>query len=530
MEMTAKEIERRFSYKAVVAYNREIRSKYNDLEFRYHCLVKNQETRIEKEVERRTKDLTKELSEKDKQIEALKMELAKTLSKYENDSSNSGIPTSQTPYSKTKYIPNSREKSNKKKGGQEGHKKYKLERFEEEEATEWIEVIPEECPYCKSKEYQVLETGKKKCETDYEVQIIKRMYQFKDCECKKCKKIFQEKIPNSLKEENQYGTTVQSMCVCLTNEIYTPFNKSTKLVAGLTNGEIKMSEGYVAKLQKRASEGLESFRKEVEEYFPKQAVYGWDEGVIWIQKKQAVLRTYCTDQVVLFKASDSKSKASIDADGILPSSNKDTIVMHDHVLVNYNEEYQFDNVECLVHVIRRMKKMYENTKHEIYKEMITLLSQTNKDRNAMLKTGENAFSKEYLKHLEEEYQGIIRKGIEWNEQSTLIGNPFKKEEKSFLMDLKKYEKNYLKWAYRFDLPSTNNNCERNIRPVKSKMKISGQFQNINYATYYATIRSYIETCKKNGLNIILACKLLMEGRPFTLEEILKNQKKDSELS
>lgn len=80
------------------------------------------------------------------------------------------------------------------------------------------------------------------------------------------------------------------------------------------------------------------------------------------------------------------------------------------------------------------------------------------------------------------------------------------------------------WAYRFDIPSTNNNSERNIRPVKSKMKISGQFKNIDTAKYYATIRSYIETCKKNGINIIDACVRLMNGQPYTLEEILEYKK------
>lgn len=56
------------------------------------------------------------------------------------------------------------------------------------------------------------------------------------------------------------------------------------------------------------------------------------------------------------------------------------------------------------------------------------------------------------------------------------------------------------------------------------MKISGQFQSISYVQYYANIRSYIETCKKNGINIIDACVHLMQGVPYTLEEILNYEK------
>ena len=56
------------------------------------------------------------------------------------------------------------------------------------------------------------------------------------------------------------------------------------------------------------------------------------------------------------------------------------------------------------------------------------------------------------------------------------------------------------------------------------MKISGQFQNINYLKYYANIRSYIETCKKNNINIIDVCVQLMNGEPYTLDYILKHEK------
>ena len=52
------------------------------------------------------------------------------------------------------------------------------------------------------------------------------------------------------------------------------------------------------------------------------------------------------------------------------------------------------------------------------------------------------------------------------------------------------------------------------------MKIAGQFQNINSASYYATIRSYIETCNRNGVNEHEALCKLLDGNPYTLQEIL----------
>ncbi len=128
-----------------------------------------------------------------------------------------------------------------------------------------------------------------------------------------------------------------------------------------------------------------------------------------------------------------------------------------------------------------------------------------------------------MQKLDKEYDDLIEKGKKQNKDKT-TRNYFEKEEANFIKDLIKYKRNYLLWAYNFSLPTTNNNSERNIRPIKSKLKISGQFQSLAYLEYYANIRSYIETCKKNGINIIEACVRLMYGNPYTLKEILDHEK------
>ena len=53
------------------------------------------------------------------------------------------------------------------------------------------------------------------------------------------------------------------------------------------------------------------------------------------------------------------------------------------------------------------------------------------------------------------------------------------------------------------------------------MKVSGQFQNISNAEYYASIRSYIETCYRNNVNGHEALIRLIQDNPYTLNEILE---------
>ena len=507
------------------------KEKYSALSLEYSTKMKQMEGIIKKEVNLKTKELKEEhkieiteykniIKDKDAQIEALKKELAKKQSLLDNNSYNSGIPTSKTGIGEKKYIPNTRVKTDKNVGGQKGHKKHKLNKFSESEATQIEEVTCNECPKCNCSDIEVLQTSIDKCEIDYDVQLVKKINRFREYKCKKCGCVFHAKIPNDLKEECQYGKTVQSMALCLTNEIYTPFNKTVKLISGLTNEQINLSEGYVVKLQKRAYDKLENFESELTEYFPKQYVYGWDDGVISINTKEGCFRVYCTDNVTLFKAHEKKNIDGIKKDGILNNTSNNTTVMHDHLKHNYNDDYDYKNVECVIHLIRRLRKMNEITHHKWEVDLNTLLSETIHKRNSYYDNNNNLtgyFSNNEIVDIKKRFDDIISFGMEEYKKS----NGYCKEELTLLEDLKKYKSNYLLWLDDSKLPTTNNNSERSIRPIKSKMKISGQFKNLEYAKYYARIRSYIETCKRNGINIIDACVRLLNNNPYKLKEIIE---------
>lgn len=90
----------------------------NNLKSQLRYLEKNMEDKIKKALEAATSDLLKE-------NQALKAENIKLKAILNNDSSNSGIPTSKTPIGKEKRVPNSRNESQKSKGGQKGQAKQK---------------------------------------------------------------------------------------------------------------------------------------------------------------------------------------------------------------------------------------------------------------------------------------------------------------------------------------------------------------------------------------------------------------------
>ena len=54
----------------------------------------------------------------------------------------------------------------------------------------------------------------------------------------------------------------------------------------------------------------------------------------------------------------------------------------------------------------------------------------------------------------------------------------------------------------YRVPFTNNQAESDLRPCKTKQKISGCFRSWNSLCGFTKIRSLISTAKKRGLNLI----------------------------
>ncbi|OED43777.1 hypothetical protein AB833_03085 [Chromatiales bacterium (ex Bugula neritina AB1)] len=69
---------------------------------------------------------------------------------------------------------------------------------------------------------------------------------------------------------------------------------------------------------------------------------------------------------------------------------------------------------------------------------------------------------------------------------------------------------------RWDIPYTNNQAENDLRMFKVQQKISGCFRSFSGAEIFCRNRSYISTCRKQGLSATDAIRMALVGQIPTL--------------
>ena len=320
-----------------------------------------------KELEEELKTLREEHSELELTNGQLKDNLEKITSQLNADSNNSGLPTSKTPIGKEKRkpVPNLRPKSDRRKGGQPGHRKNQLAQSMDELITGYRDHLPEEfneqmqdrelipeilnCPNCGARITDDMLTVREKEEIDFEIKINRIRHRFYEIVCSHCNMRFKVKIPNNIKESAQYGPHIKSLiCVLLKGGIVS-VNRVSLIINSLL--KLNISEGYICKLARQLGEMCNDFAKEVASLFQFFAIIGWDDTVVRANGKNICFRTYVTNFVSLYTAHDQKNLQGLIDDGILTSLTVLNRVIHDHNTVNYNEIFNFLNAECNAHLL-----------------------------------------------------------------------------------------------------------------------------------------------------------------------------------
>jgi len=88
----------------------------------------------------------------------------------------------------------------------------------------------------------------------------------------------------------------------------------------------------------------------------------------------------------------------------------------------------------------------------------------------------------------------------------------KTKSRNLLDRLRDFEQDTLRFMDNEHVPFSNNLGENDIRMTKVQQKISGCFRSMDGAKIFCRIRSYLSTCRKQGVKSSHALDLLFNGK------------------
>jgi transposase len=317
-----------------------------------------------------------------------------------------------------------------------------------------------------------------------------------------CGHITMASFPESVNAPVQYGINTQTLVSILSAHGFLTQKRLSELLAFLI--EYRVNEATICAIQEKLHDKLAGFEQKSKQHLAQSEVIHNDESGI------EGLTHYAVDP--------KRGKEATDRIGILPLFHGTTV--HDgwKPYVNYD---QCQHALCNVHHVRELIFFEEEEK--------ALWAGYFKDHllcaNGLVKiareNGLDHLEPKTLQALERRYCEILEgalKGIPLPVRTGKRGRIKKTRQQNFIERLLKYKRATLRFMYDFRAPFSNNLAERDIRPIKTKGKISGTFRSFHGAERFLRIQGYISTVRKNGRNICEEIKNALCGRPYLLQK------------
>lgn len=422
------------------------------------------------------------------------IEIADLKRRLNKNSSNSSKPPSSDGLKKPARTSSLRESGKNKSGGQLGHKGTTLEQVSNPDHV--ITHTLEQCPDCgESLAHKQAQRIIKRQIFDLppiHVEVTEHRIEMKYCSC--CQKQVKSLFPRDVKAPIQYGNRVRSWVVYYQNQHMIPEDRIQQLFMDIYN--LPISTASIASFTEKAYQRLKSFETSVLAYAKTAPVKHLDETGFRVAGKTQWMHTLSTQDVTYYHVSP-KRKSLID--GVTG------IVVHDH----WRPYYQMPNVShalCNQHHLRELKAVAENDKEVWAARISKLLKLMLRYR---YRYGNNLISQSKLNRLERLYDEIIDQALHWHEsqpplklQKIIRGRPKLRHGHNLLLRLKHHREEVLRFIHNPQVPFTNNDAERDLRMVKCKQKVSGGFRTSMGAEYFARIRGFISTARKQEWNIL----------------------------
>jgi transposase len=423
------------------------------------------------------------------------------------NSSNSSKPPSADPNRKRKP----KSQSGRKPGGQQGRQGTTLQPVVDPDEIKILQIDRRSLPQGQYREVgyesrQVIDLDIARVVTEWRAQILE------DSQGKR----YVAPFPEGVTRPVQYGIGVKVNSVYMSQYQLIPYHRIEDHF--LDQMQIPVSNGTIYNFNQEAYERLDYFDQWVRRQLALSPLLHVDETGINIGGKGNWLHNTSNAKYSFFYPHAKRGGEALDEIGILSAFQG--VLCHDH----WKTYYQYGALHslCNAHHLRELERAWEQDKQQWAEKMMVLLKEINKATHEAggrldIMASEH-YRKRYRLLLEEAEKecpapdSTKRKGSR--------GRVPRSKARNLLDRLRNFESDVLRFMDEEDVPFSNNQAENDLRMTKVQQKISGCFRSFDGARIFCRIRSYLSTCRKQGLTPSESLRLLFQGEwpPFMATE------------
>jgi len=406
------------------------------------------------------------------------------------NSKNSNKPPASDGLAKAPAFPRKR---GGRRGGKIGHKGKTLDLVQTPDLC--ISLLPEKCVCGQPLDTAKALIGERRQVFDLpEPKLEVTEYQKLVCRCGRCGLEVTGTFPDGVKSRVQYGSGVRSLTTLLNCGFSLPVKKIQQLFIDLFGYNI--NEGTILNNNTVCHTLLEPTETVIKDHLLNEKVGHSDESGVRVAGKLHWLHVFSSALFTYFFVHSNRGKKALEDSMSLIPNFKGWLV-HDC----WNSYFKFTGCKhalCGAHLIRELTALDEKG-IKWAKWFIRYLFSV----YDLVEANGGILSKEQQNKALKLFNKIAAHADTIEPQSVKgkRGRPKSTKGRNLLNRLVQHREGVLAFAFHQEVPFTNNLAERDLRPIKTKQKVSGSFRTFKGAQNHTRIYGFISTARKHQVSI-----------------------------
>jgi len=315
------------------------------------------------------------------------------------------------------------------------------------------------------------------------------------------------RFPEGVNRPVQYGLGLKAHAVYMSQFQLIPYDRVRDHFQDQM--QLPISAGSVFNFNREAYDQLATFEQWAKDRLARSGLMHADETGINIGGKRHWLHCASNTALTLFYPHQKRGTEAMDDIGILPYFKG--ILCHDHWKPYYR--YPCRHALCNAHHLRELERAWEQDGQQWAKAMQALLidiAQATEGAGGQLPPDEATQWRYRYRKLLEQADTECPPPDDAQRQGRR-GRLKRSKARNLLERLRDFESDVLRFMDEEQVPFTNNQGENDLRMTKVQQKISGCFRSMEGAKIFCRVRSYLSTCRKQGVTATQALALLFQG-------------------